>query len=168
MADAHDAPRSRRLIKLIAIERAIRGLLLGAGGIYLLAHLGADYGKLAERIMRAVELDPQRHFFHAFITRLHELRVHQLRIAGALALVYGGIELVEGVGLWLDQLWAEYLTVIVTSLLIPFEIYELVHHPTIWKAGGIAINIAIVTYLAYLLRRRLREHRVSSPASATT
>lgn len=161
MAEAHDTPRSRRLIRLIAVERAIRGLLLAAGGIYLLAHLGADYGKLAERIMRSVELDPNRHFFHALIIRLHELRVHQLRIAGALALVYGGIELVEGVGLWLDQLWAEYLTVIVTSLLIPFEIYELVHHPTIWKAGGIAINIAIVTYLAHLLRQRLREHRVA-------
>jgi uncharacterized membrane protein (DUF2068 family) len=160
MVEADDTRRSRRWIRLIAIERAIRGLLLAAGGIYLLAHLGADYGKLAERIMRAVELDPNRHFFHALITRLHELRVHQLRIAGALALVYGGIELVEGVGLWLDQLWAEYLTVIVTSLLIPFEIYELAHHPTIWKAGGIAINIAIVIYLAHLLRQRLREHRV--------
>jgi len=164
MADAHDATRSRRLIRLIAIERAIRGLLLAAGGIYLLAHLGADYGKLAERIMRAVELDPNRNFFHAFITRLHELRVHQLRIAGALALVYGGIELVEGVGLWLDQLWAEYLTVIVTSLLIPFEIYELAHHPTLWKAGGIAINLAIVAYLAHLLRQRLREYRVLTAA----
>lgn len=155
MTEAHDAPRSRRLIRLIAIERAIRGLLLAAGGTYLLAHLGADYGQLAERIMRAVELDPHRHLFRGLITRLHELRVHQLRIAGALALAYGGVELVEGVGLWLDQLWAEYLTVIVTTLLIPFEIYELAHHPTVWKAGGIAINILIVAYLAHLLRRRL-------------
>jgi uncharacterized membrane protein (DUF2068 family) len=35
------------------------------------------------------------------------------------------LELVEGVGLWLDPLWAEYLTVIATSLLIPVELYEL-------------------------------------------
>jgi uncharacterized membrane protein (DUF2068 family) len=162
VADAHDKPRSRRIIQLIAIERVIRGLLLTAGGIYLLAHLGADYGRLAERIMRSVELDPHKHFLHTIVTRLHALRAHQLRIAGALALSYGGIELVEGFGLWLDQLWAEYLTVTVTSLLIPFELYELAHHPTIWKGGGIAVNIIIVAYLAHLLRRRVRSQRTTA------
>ncbi|MGZ4316439.1 MAG: DUF2127 domain-containing protein [Gaiellaceae bacterium] len=30
-----------------------------------------------------------------------------MRIAGIAAIGYGGLELVEGVGLWLDQLWAE-------------------------------------------------------------
>ena len=157
MADAHDTPRSRRIIRLIAVERVIRGLLLLAGGIYLLAHLGADYGRLAENVMRAVELDPHQHFLHHIITRLHALHAEQLRIVGAFALAYGGIEIVEGVGLWLDQLWAEYLTVIVTTLLIPFEIYELVNHPTVWKAGGIAANVVIVAYLGRLLRQRVRK-----------
>ena len=161
MADAHDKPRSRRIIRLIAVERVIRGLLLLAGGIYLLAHLGADYGRLAENIMREVELDPHRHFLDHIVTRLHALHAEQLRIAGALALAYGGIEIVEGVGLWLDQRWAEYLTVIVTMLLIPFEIYELGNHPTVWKAGGIVVNVAIVVYLGRLLRQRVRAERPS-------
>jgi uncharacterized membrane protein (DUF2068 family) len=161
MTDAHDAPRSRRIIRLIAIERVIRGLLLLAGGTYLLAHLGADYGRLAERMMRAVELDPRQHFLHHIVARLHGLHAEQLRIAGVLALAYGGIEIVEGTGLWLDQLWAEYLTVIVTTVLIPFEVYELVIHPTIWKTGGIAVNLVIVAYLAHLLRRRVRNQRAA-------
>ena len=161
MTGADDKPRSRRIVRLIAIERMIRGLLLLAGGIYLLAHLGADYGRLAERIIGAVELDPHKHFLHHIVTRLHALLAAQLRIAGALALAYGGIEIVEGVGLWLDQLWAEYLTVIVTTSLIPFEVYELAHHPTIWKAGGIAVNSTIVVYLAHLLRRRGHSQRAA-------
>jgi uncharacterized membrane protein (DUF2068 family) len=86
---------------------------------------------------------------------LHSLRARELRIAGIAALGYGGLELVEGVGLWLDQLWAEYLTVIATTLLIPFELYELARHPTVWKAGGILINVLIVIYLARALRRRV-------------
>ena len=69
--------------------------------------------------------------------------------------------MVEGFGLWLDQLWAEYLTVVVTTLLIPFELYEFVHRPSIWKAGGIAINVLIVVYLAALLRRRLARERTA-------
>jgi uncharacterized membrane protein (DUF2068 family) len=63
---------------------------------------------------------------------------------GLASLGYGMLELVEGVGLWLDQLWAEYLVVIASSLLIPFEVYELARHPSIWKAGGILVNVLIV------------------------
>jgi hypothetical protein len=33
----------------------------------------------------------------------------------------------------------------------------------VWKAGGIVVNVAIVVYLAYLLRRRLREQARVGP-----
>ena len=61
---AGDPPRSRLILRLIATERALRGALLIGAGIYLLSHLGSDYGRIAERVMRAVELDPRRHFLH--------------------------------------------------------------------------------------------------------
>ena len=44
---------------------------------------------------------------------------------------------------------------IATSLLIPLELYELVRKPSMLKAAGTAVNIAIVAYLAVRLRRRL-------------
>jgi uncharacterized membrane protein (DUF2068 family) len=150
-----DPPRTRVVLRVIAIERCLRGLLLLAAGVYLLFHLNTDFGRLAERIMRSVDVDPRQHLLHRLVTRLHSLRARELRIAGIAALGYGGLELVEGVGLWLDQLWAEYLTVIATTLLIPFELYELARHPTVWKAGGILINVLIVIYLARALRRRV-------------
>jgi uncharacterized membrane protein (DUF2068 family) len=152
---AKDPPRTRLVLRLIAAERSLRGLILFAAGVYLLFHLSTDFGQLAERVTRSVELDPRQHFLHRLIDRLHHLRAHELRIVGSVAIGYGVLELVEGVGLWLDKLWAEYLTVIATSLLIPFELYELVLHPTVWKAGGIFINLLIVLYLALSLRRRL-------------
>jgi uncharacterized membrane protein (DUF2068 family) len=152
---AGDPPRTRLVLRLIALERSIRGLLLLAAGVYLLFHLSTDFGRIAERIIRRVELDPRQHLLHEVVTRLHGLRAHQLRIIGIVALGYGGLELVEGVGLWLDQLWAEYLTVIATSLLIPIELYELAVRPSLWKAGGILVNLAIVAYLAVALRRRI-------------
>jgi uncharacterized membrane protein (DUF2068 family) len=147
------------------VERFLRGLILFAAGVYLLFHLSTDFGQLAERVTRSVELDPRQHFLHRLIDRLHRLRAHELRIVASVAIGYGVLELVEGVGLWLDQLWAEYLTVIATSLLIPLELYELVVHPTVWKAGGILINVLIVLYLASALRRRLRSS--SSKTSPT-
>jgi len=161
---AGDPPRTRLVIRLIAVERALRGLLLLAAGIYLLFHLNTDFGHVAERVVRSIDIDPNQHFFHRIILHLHHLRAHTLRIAGIAALGYGGLELTEGVGLWLDQLWAEYLTVIATSLLIPFELYELTIGPSLWKAGGILVNVLIVLYLARALRRRIVAERYEAPS----
>jgi uncharacterized membrane protein (DUF2068 family) len=164
MTSAGDQPRSRRILRLIALERILRGVLLLAAAVYLLFHLNSDFGRLGEHVMRAVELDPRRPFLHRVVAYLHHLHASELRVAAVFALGYGLLELVEGTGLWLDQLWAEYLTVVATSLLIPLELYELVRHPTALKAGGLVVNVLIVAYLVYLLRRRLRaEH--SSPTA---
>jgi uncharacterized membrane protein (DUF2068 family) len=165
MAAAGDPPRSRRILRLIAVERSVRGVLLLGAGAYLITHLGSDLGRIADHAMRAVELDPRRPFLHRIITRLHSLHARTVLVTGIAATGYGLLELVEGVGLWLDRLWAEYLTVIATSLLIPLEVYELVRKPTLFKAAGIAVNIAIVAYLAWMLRRRLARLAPENPPS---
>jgi hypothetical protein len=80
MATAGDAPRSRRILRLIALERSARGLLLLAAGAYLITHLGSDFGRLADHAMRAVELDPRRPFLHRIISRLHRLHARTLLV----------------------------------------------------------------------------------------
>ena len=162
MAKAHDRPRSRRVLRLIAAERIVRGVLLLAAGVYLLFHVNNDFGRTAERVLRAVDLDPRRPLFHRIIAYLHHLHASELRVAALFALGYGVLELVEGTGLWLDQLWAEYLTLIATSLLIPLELYELAHHPSALKAAGLVVNLAIVAYLVHLLKRRRHRSLVAT------
>ena len=83
------------------------------------------------------------------------MSANEVKVVAIGALAYGFLELVEGVGLWLDKLWAEYLTVIATSLLIPLEVYELVRKPSLLKAAGIVVNVLIVIYLAIRVRRRV-------------
>src|SRR5437879_13730565 len=82
---AGDPPRTRLVLRLIAIERSLRGLLLLAAGTYLLFHLSTDFGQLAERIIRRIDIDPRQHFFRRFVTRLHRVPAHELRIAGIAA-----------------------------------------------------------------------------------
>jgi uncharacterized membrane protein (DUF2068 family) len=148
--------RSPLLLRLIAAERAIRGVILIAAGAYLFGHLHSDLGKLADRWMRRVELDPNRHFLRRVVEHLHNVTTNEVKIFAFAAVAYGVLELVEGVGLWLDKLWAEYLTVIATSLLVPLELYELARKPSMWKAIGIAVNVLIVIYLVHRLRRRVK------------
>jgi len=140
----------------------VRSVLLLAAGVYLVTHSHSDFGRIADHVMRAVELDPRRPFLHHLVLKLHRLHAGVVLITGIAALGYGALELVEGVGLWLDKLWAEYLTVIATTLLIPVEVYELAHKPSALKATGIAVNVLIVAYLAYRLRERVVRERLIS------
>ena len=167
MTEVRDPPRSRRILRVIALERFVRGVVLIVAGAYLLTHLGSDLGRIADRLGRALELDTHRPFLRHLIEKLHRLRVSTVVITGIAALGYGLLEGVEGVGLWLDKLWAEYLTVIATSLLVPVELYELARKPTLLKAAGIAVNVAIVLYLARALRRRVNSARNAQSLSGS-
>jgi uncharacterized membrane protein (DUF2068 family) len=146
--------RESRLIWLIALERTLRGLLLLAAGIYLLAKAGANFGDIANHIAARLELDPQRPWIRHLVARLGRLRKHEVQLFGVLAIGYAALEITEGVGLFYRKRWAEWLTVIATSLLVPIEVYELVRHPSWLKAGGIVVNIAIVVYLVRVVRRK--------------
>ena len=148
--------RSERLLPLIAAERALRGLLLLGAGIYLLSHTGSNFGSVANHLARRIELDPHRPFIRHLIARLGSLSRHQITLFGVGAIAYGVLELVEGVGLFRRKRWAEWLTAIATSLLIPLEIYELVRRASPLKAIGLVVNILIVLYLVWIIRRRGR------------
>jgi uncharacterized membrane protein (DUF2068 family) len=162
---AETGTRSARLLPWIAAERAIRGVLLIAAGIYLLGHTGSQLGRLANRLARGLELDTRRRFIRHLIDRLGHLSQHQVTLFGIAAIAYGTLELVEGYGLWRRYRWAEWLTVIATSLLIPFELYELVRKPSALKAAGLAVNVLIVIYLLRVVTRGGRKQPRSRPDS---
>src|SRR5436190_22283570 len=116
---------SERLLPWIAAERALRGLLLAGVGVYLATHTDADLGSVGAHIAKTIELNPQRGIAHDIVEKLGELDRRKIVWLAAGALGYGVLELVEGVGLFLRRRWAEWLTVVATSLLVPLEIYEL-------------------------------------------
>src|SRR5207253_1407318 len=80
------------------------------------------------------------------------LRSGALREVGAALLGYGVLEGIEAVGLWFTKRWAEYLTFVATTLLLPLEIYELTTRVSLLKAIGFIINLAVVIYLLYAKR----------------
>jgi uncharacterized membrane protein (DUF2068 family) len=128
-------------------------VLLIAAGIYLAGHTGTNLGSLVNRVARAIEIDPQRPFIRHLVARLGHLRRHEVLVFGLGAIAYGALELVEGYGLLRRRRWAEWLTVIATSLFIPLELYELVHRPSALKAAGLIVNVLIVIYLTRVVRR---------------
>ena len=106
---------------------ADRELLLGADATFV--------GRLIDRLLVYVG------FFR-----------HQTTIA-LVVLAYAVVEGTEGVGLAMRRRWAEYLIVVATGLFIPYEVWEVVHRVTLFRVGGLLLNVAIVVYLGY--RKRL-------------
>ncbi len=90
---------------------------------------------------------------------------------------YAALFLIEGVGLWLQRRWAEWLTVIATATLIPPELYECTQHPSPTLYALLAVNVAVVWMLAKrlqhelaqdALRRAAHVHGGTPPAQSTS
>ena len=77
---------------------------------------------------------------------------HQTTLA-LVVIAYAMVEGVEGIGLAMRRRWAEYLIVLATGFLIPYEVWEVVHKVTLFRVGGLVLNVAVVVYLAW--RKRL-------------
>jgi uncharacterized membrane protein (DUF2068 family) len=80
------------------------------------------------------------------------LSPRRMQALGAVALFYAMLYVIEGIGLWHQSRWAEYLTIIATATFIPLEIYELYRRLTLPRAGALLVNVAVVMYLVYRLR----------------
>ncbi len=54
--------------------------------------------------------------------------------------------------LWQGKRWAEYLTVIATSLFLPLEINELIDKVSFLRVSALLVNLAILVYLVWTKR----------------
>ena len=99
-------------------------------------------------------LNPGNHFVARVLARTTHVTSRRLREIGIVAFVYAALFLAEGVGLWSLQRWGEWITVLITGSLLPFEIYELWHRLTLPRAAVLVLNAAIVCYLVISLRKR--------------
>jgi len=72
------------------------------------------------------------------------------------AFLYAGLYLLEGVGVWFEKRWAEYLIAIVTLLFVPFEVLALMHRVSPTRLAALILNLAVAAYMIH----KLREDRV--------
>ena len=81
-----------------------------------------------------------------------KLNASKAFLFGIVALAYAALEGTEAYGLWNRRRWAEWLTVLATSLLLIPEVWALTKSATVLKVGALVVNVAIVAYLLVRLR----------------
>ena len=144
----HD--RGLLAIGLFKVVEAVFFLLVGVGVIHFIHR---DLGDAAYRLAMRLRIDPDGRLVSFVIDRLDEVTAHRLRQIGAATFFYAGLRLTEGVGLVLEKVWAEYLTVAVTYSFLPWEVYEIMRRPDWVRVGLLVVNLVVLAYLVWWLRR---------------
>jgi uncharacterized membrane protein (DUF2068 family) len=137
-------------IALFKLVKAASLIALGVGAIKLLHQ---DVAATVTGWIEALHVDPDNHLIHGLLTRVLAISPEELKAASVGTFLYAALLLTEGVGLLLRRRWAEYLTIVATSCLVPLELYEISLGVTVAKIWVLVINIVIVAYLVWEIRR---------------
>jgi uncharacterized membrane protein (DUF2068 family) len=148
---------TNRWLLIIGAFKIVKGLLLVATGIGALRLLHKDVAEVVAHWIEVLRVDPDNRYIYALLTRALNISDRTLEEISIGTFIYAALFLTEGSGLLLGKRWAEYFTIIVTTSLLPLEFYEMIRHATITKALVILLNLAIVAYLVFRLRRAALE-----------
>jgi uncharacterized membrane protein (DUF2068 family) len=155
------ALRDTFILRALAVERLVRGLLLLALAYGIWRFDGARgalkqvfnsylpaFTPLSERFGVDLETSgPVQVIQQAFTAR------HSTLVLVAVGIVaYAILELVEAFGLWFKKRWGEYVAVVATGLFIPLEIHEILAKTTALRVGALLINLFAVCYILWTKR----------------
>lgn len=160
-------PRRRvRYLKLIALFKIAKGALLFLLGFSLL-FLNARViwmDKISDWVDAEILLGHTK-FVTFLLNKLQDvLAGGQLRATGFLALFYCGVLWTEGIGVYLQMRWAEFLMIFATGALIPLEVRHLWHRPSVAAVLILLANCFIVWFLYRVLKRDKVEVQANRPS----
>lgn len=138
-------------IGLFKLGKAVLFFLLGVGAIHL---LHKDLGDEVMRLATALKFDPESKFVTLLLDKVDLIDAHRLKQISFATFGYSALALTEGIGLMLEKVWAEYLTLTLTVSFLPWEIFELSRHPNWFRLSLLLINLVVLGYLVWLLKKK--------------
>jgi uncharacterized membrane protein (DUF2068 family) len=151
--------RDRYVLRLIAFDRFTHVVVLTVLAVLLFTFarhnhaLHRDYVNIMNDLSGGDPGASKARGILGYLGRAFKYSPADLVKLGLVIVAYAALEATEMVGLWLAKRWAEYLTFIATTLLVPYEVYELLNGVSAFKLGTFIINLVVVIYL--LLAKRL-------------
>ncbi len=143
--------RGLLLVGIFKLSKAIFFTAVGAGALHL---VHKDLGDVLMHMVDALRIDPESRFVGMLMYKADLINVHQLRRAGTLSILYAAVCVVEGTGLVLEKRWAEYFTVILTAMGLPWESYELLEKFSPYKVVLLVVNLVVLLYLLWVLKKK--------------
>lgn len=144
-------------MRLLATYKLLLALLLIAVAFELVPLIDEDLVAVVHVWILRLHADPHHPIVRLVVRKVLSVHIETLKEVALLTGFLGGLHLIEGFGLWLKKLWAEYLCIVSTCVFIPLEVHELIIDFHALSLFTLLVNISAVWYLA----RRIRRTRTS-------
>ena len=149
------------LIAAYKIAHALLFIFIGFGARHL---LHKDVGDELTVFVDHLRFNPEPRLVNFLLDKAQLLNDPMLRRIGAVAFAYGALTMIEGIGLYLEKAWAEYLTLAITASFLPWEIFEILRRFTPIRISLLVANLMVFFYLLQLVADRDRFRHKSKHA----
>lgn len=153
--------RHNKLLILIAAYKFLLALLFVAIGVGALRLLHKDVDDVFAQLASFLRFNPESRFVNFLLDKASLIDDPLLRRIGVLAFCYAAVSAAEGVGLYLEKAWGEYLTLLITASFLPWEMFEVVHRITWVRVSVLTVNLLIFLYLLKLVASRRQPSEIA-------
>jgi uncharacterized membrane protein (DUF2068 family) len=156
-------PHRRHNVWLIAIAafKVAQALLFLAIGVGALKLLHKDIGDLLARLADYLRFNSESRFVNSIFDKAALIDDHLLKLISGASFFYAGLDLIEGIGLYFEKAWAEYLTLVITASFLPWEMIEVYRRLTPVRVGLLTVNVLVFFYLLKLVIENGRRRRAA-------
>ena len=151
--------RQKQALRAVAFIEFVKGGFVLLMGVCALLLVHQDVWLFAESLLALFHVNSDRHFALVFLDFADNVTDARLWAAARIAFAYATLRFAEAYGLWRARAWAEWVACVSGTILLPFEVRELLRGVTLLRSAIFVGNLAIVFYMFYLLRSGYRERR---------
>jgi len=152
-----------RWLILIAAFKLLQALLFAAVGVGAFRLVGQNVGDILQYLVHSLHFNPESEFVDLLMEKASSLTDPLLQQIGIVTFIYAALDTAEGIGLYLEKIWAEYLTLLITASFLPLEVYEILRRVTWMRVGLLTVNLLVFLYLFKLIFARKRSLTQSDP-----
>src|SRR5437762_9331184 len=163
-------PRKRiRYLKIIALFKIFKGALLFLLGFSLLFLNGRSVwlDQISDWADDQLLLHHSKYVIFLLNKLQDVLAGGALRATGILALFYCAVLFTEGIGVYMQKRWAEFLMIFATGALIPLEIrhiwHRLIFHRAIFAPILLLLANCVTVWFLYLVLKRDKAEKQAAP-----
>jgi uncharacterized membrane protein (DUF2068 family) len=155
--------RHNRWLILIAAFKLAQAALFIMIGVGTLRLLHKDLGDMLLKLAHHLHFSPESRFVDFILDRAAIVNDRLLRRFSVALFAYATLGAVEGIGLYLEKIWAEYLTLGITASFLPWEIFEVIRRVTYIRSALLVVNILVFFYLLKVVFERTKRANGEAP-----
>jgi uncharacterized membrane protein (DUF2068 family) len=151
--------RRRHMLKAVAAFEFFKGIGVVIMGVLALTLVHKDTWLIAESLLALLHISTDHRWAQWFLDFADSITDARLWAAARIAFAYAVLRFTEAYGLWKGRTWAEWVAFVSGTLLLPWEVREILRGATPGRVAFLLGNLAVVFFMLYLILANRRERR---------